>query len=312
VLKRGTSARRARARTTLDQVHSVIGAARLRRDSERKRRPRAALSVRRRSRYCCRRTPVATEYGTTRLRRVFVVSARTRSVRNAGSTSSICRRQSSSRRRAASYASASIKSIGAIKGLLTECPVIGSWAGVPPLSPLPSTKRQPGQTAFHVDSRPGPPARPSGCVGCAFVERPTAAPREKGEARRTRIARTARGRHAEEARASAASSEREQNVKRRRLSPRTRKTPEPTYTSTRAGGARSALSLGVSDRCSASIAPGSKMRAISRSRPPHLGQARTSQSKARRIRSAHLHARQLGWRSRRLSREGQCQRSRLL
>ena len=56
----------------------------LRRDSDRNSGPRARLSVARCARYSASSTPVAAEYGTTRSRRVFVVSARTRSIRCAG------------------------------------------------------------------------------------------------------------------------------------------------------------------------------------------------------------------------------------
>jgi hypothetical protein len=86
------------------------------------------------------------------------------------------------------------------------------------------------------------------------------------------------------------------------------KTPGSTQTGIRADGLRLALSVSASDRCSAAIVRGSKMRAISRSRPPHLGQARTSQSKTRRIRSAHRQPRQPGGRSRCCRRECRCQR----
>ena len=57
VLKRDTPARTASARTTLDHVQRVIGRARLRRDSERKSSPRAALSPRRWARYALQQDP---------------------------------------------------------------------------------------------------------------------------------------------------------------------------------------------------------------------------------------------------------------
>jgi hypothetical protein len=89
-------------RTTFDQVHSVRGSALLRRDSDRNSGPRARLSVARCAKYPDNSTPVGAEYGTTRSSRFFVVSARTRKVRWAGSRSSVRREHSSSRRRAAS------------------------------------------------------------------------------------------------------------------------------------------------------------------------------------------------------------------
>jgi hypothetical protein len=65
-------------------------------------RPLDRLTVARCARYCDSSTPVEAEYGTTRSSRFFVVSARTRSVRCAGSTSSVRSEHSSSRRSAAS------------------------------------------------------------------------------------------------------------------------------------------------------------------------------------------------------------------
>ena len=69
----------------------------------------------------------------------------------------------------AKYDVADALSIGGIKGLLTERPVIGSWAAPPRDS---ADKAPAAWTA-------GPPARPSGRIGCAFVERPTAAVKPK-------------------------------------------------------------------------------------------------------------------------------------
>jgi hypothetical protein len=68
-------------RTTFDQVHNVNGSARLRRDSDKNNGPRARDSAARCRKCSASSTPVAAEYGTTRSRRVLVVTARTRSVR---------------------------------------------------------------------------------------------------------------------------------------------------------------------------------------------------------------------------------------
>ena len=102
VENRGRLAANATRRTTFDHVHNVSGSAWLRRDSDRNNPPRARLSVARCCRYSDSSTPVGAEYGTTRSRRVLVVSARTRRVRYAGSRSSLRSAHSSSRRSAAS------------------------------------------------------------------------------------------------------------------------------------------------------------------------------------------------------------------
>jgi len=85
VLNRGTSARKAIRRTIFDQLQRVIGAAQVRSDNDRSSRPRARLSAHRSSKYACSSAPVVADYGTTRSRRLFVVSARTRTVRGDGS-----------------------------------------------------------------------------------------------------------------------------------------------------------------------------------------------------------------------------------
>jgi hypothetical protein len=85
VENRGTPAVTAIRWTTFDHVHKVSGCAWLRHDSDNNNGPRARLSPARWTKYAVSSTPVAAEYGTTRLRRFFVVSARTRSLRCAGS-----------------------------------------------------------------------------------------------------------------------------------------------------------------------------------------------------------------------------------
>ena len=102
VENRGTSAVTAIRWTTFDHVHKVSGRAWLRRDSDKNNGPRARLRPARCVRYPDSSTPVAAEYGTTRSRRFFVVSARTRRVRCAGSRSSVRSEHNSSRRSAAS------------------------------------------------------------------------------------------------------------------------------------------------------------------------------------------------------------------
>ncbi len=102
VENRSTPEARAIRRTTFDQVHKLNGWAWLRRDSDRNNGPLARLTETRCARYCDSRTPVEAEYGTTRSSRFFVVSARTRSVRCAGSMSSVRSEHNSSRRSAAS------------------------------------------------------------------------------------------------------------------------------------------------------------------------------------------------------------------
>lgn len=93
----GTPAASATRRTTLDQVHELSGSAWLRRDSHRKSGP-LLLMVARRARWRLTRPAGRAEQGTLRPQRVFVVSARTRTVRCAGSRSSVGSEQSSPRR----------------------------------------------------------------------------------------------------------------------------------------------------------------------------------------------------------------------
>lgn len=102
VENRSTPDASASRRTTFDQVHRLNGWAWLRRDSDKNNGPRARLTEARWARYCDSSTPVDAEYGTTRSSRFFVVSARIRSLRWAGSRSSVRSEHSSSRRSAAS------------------------------------------------------------------------------------------------------------------------------------------------------------------------------------------------------------------
>lgn len=61
------------------------------------------------------------------------------------------------------------------------------------------------------------------------------------------------------------------------------------------GGPRSAASVAMpSERSMARIVPGSRMVAMSRSRPPHARQTSTSTSKALRINCAHVQPRRVG------------------
>ena len=102
MLNAGTPARSAIDRTTFDQVHGDTPAARLRGDSETNNAPRADVIARRCARYPANNRPATAEYGTTRDRRLFVVSARIVIMRCAGSRSSVASKHSSSRRSAAS------------------------------------------------------------------------------------------------------------------------------------------------------------------------------------------------------------------
>ena len=99
---------RVQLRTTFDQVHRVSGCPWLRQGSDRNSGPLAQLIVARWARQADISTLVDAEYGTNRSNRFFVVSARTLSVRWAGSRSSVRSEHSSSRRGAESYARASI------------------------------------------------------------------------------------------------------------------------------------------------------------------------------------------------------------
>jgi hypothetical protein len=102
VENRSTPEASASRRTSFDQVHRLSGWAWLRRDSDKNNVPRARLTEARWARYCDSSTPVEAEYTTTRSSRSFVVSARIRSMRWAGSTSSVRSEHSSWRRSSAS------------------------------------------------------------------------------------------------------------------------------------------------------------------------------------------------------------------